>query len=69
MDTSKSSPSPSEDIPFKIIKDNTDTVANFILQNFNKCIIDGKFPDQLKKHALVLSLKKETIMIKPIIDR
>ena len=67
LDTSKSPQS--EDIPFKIIKDNADIFANFILQNFNKCIIDGKFPDQLKKQTLVLSLKKETIMIKPIIDR
>ena len=47
LDTSKSPQS--EDIPFKIIKDNADIFANFILQNFNKCIIDGKFPDQLKK--------------------
>ena len=36
----------SEDIPFKIIKDNADIFANFILQNFNKCIKDGKFSDQ-----------------------
>ena len=67
LDTSKSSQS--EDIPFKIIKDNADIFANFILQSFNKCIIDGKFRDQLKKQTLVLSLKKETIMIKPTIDR
>ena len=58
-----------EDIPFKIIKDNADIFANFIFKNFNKCIIDGKFPDQLKKETLVLSLKKTTIMIKPIINR
>ena len=38
----------SGDIPFKIIKDNADIFDNFILQNFNKCIIDGKFLDQLK---------------------
>ena len=50
LDTSKSTQS--EDIPFKIIKDNADIFANFILQNFNKCIIDGKFPDQLKKADL-----------------
>ena len=43
LDTSKSTQS--EDIPFKIIKDNVDIFANFILQNFNKCIIDGKFPE------------------------
>ena len=38
-----------EDNPFKIIKDNAAIFASFILQNFNKCSIDGKFPDQLKK--------------------
>ena len=47
FDTSKSTQS--EDIPFKIVKDNADIFANFILQNFYKCIIDGKFPDQLKE--------------------
>ena len=47
LDTSKSPQS--KDIPFKIIKDNADIFANFILQNFSKCIIDGNFPDQLKK--------------------
>ena len=48
----------SEDIPFKIIKDNADIFANFILQNFNKCIIDGKFPDQLKKTDISPVFKK-----------
>ena len=67
LDTSKSIQP--EDIPFKIMKDNADIFANFILQNFNKCIIDGKFPDQLKKLKLVLPLKMETIMIKPIIHK
>ena len=68
LDTSKSTQS--EDIPFKVIKDNADSFANFIFKNFNKCNIDGKFPDQSKKkQMLVLSLKRETIMIKPIIDR
>ena len=47
LGTSKSTQS--EDIPFNIIKDNADIFANFILQNFNKCIIAGKFPDQLKE--------------------
>ena len=47
LDTSKSTQL--QDIPFKIIKDNATALANFILQNFNQCIIDGKFPDQLKK--------------------
>ena len=63
LDTSKSTQL--ENILFKIIKDNADIFTNFILQNFNKCILDGKFLDQLKKHTLLLSLKKETIMIKP----
>ena len=47
LDTSKLTQS--EDIPYKIIKDNADIFANFILQNFNKCIIDGNFPDKFKK--------------------
>ena len=38
LDSSKSTQS--EDIPFKIIKDIADIFANFILQNFNKCIIE-----------------------------
>ena len=67
LDPSKSTQS--EDIPFRIIKDNADIFASFILQNFNKCIIDGKFPDQLKKADVISVFKKETIMIKPIIDR
>ena len=46
LDNSKSTES--EDISVKIIKDNADVFANFILQSFKKFIIDGKFPDQLK---------------------
>ena len=67
LNTSKSTQS--EDIPFKIIENNTDIFVNFILQNYNHWFIDGKFPDQSKKKTLVLSLKKETTMIKPTIDR
>ena len=61
LDFSKSTQS--EDISFKIIKDNADIFANFILQNFNKYIIDGKFPDQLKKQTLVLALKNRKCLI------
>ena len=43
LDTSNSPQS--EDILFKIIEDNAAIFAYFILQNFNKCIMDGKFPD------------------------
>ena len=56
MDTSKSTQP--EDIPFKIIKDNANIFASFILQNFNKCIIDGKFPEQLKKADVSPFFKK-----------
>ena len=56
LDTSKSTQS--DDIPFKIIRDNADIFANFILQSFNKCIIDGKFPDQLKKADVSPVFKK-----------
>ena len=56
LDTSKSTQS--EDISFKIIKDNADIFANFILQNFNKCIIDVTFPDQLKKANVSPVFKK-----------
>ena len=56
LDTSKSTQS--EDIPFKIIKDNADRFPNFIFKNFNKCIIDGKFPDQLKKADVSPVFKK-----------
>ena len=67
LDTSKSTQS--EDISFKIIKDNADIFASFILQNFNKCITDGKFPDQLKKVDVSPVLKKGNIIIKPINSR
>ena len=67
LGTSKSTQS--EDIPFMITKDNANFFDNFTLQNINQCIIDGEFPGQLKKQTLVLSLKKECIMIKPTIDR
>ena len=67
LDTSKLTQS--EDIAFKIIKDNADIFANFISQKFNQCIIEGKFPDRLKKAGIVLSLRKETIMITPTIGR
>ena len=54
---------------FKIIKDNADIFADFILQNFNKCILDGKFSDQLKKVDACLVFKKGNMMIKPTVDR
>ena len=56
FDTSKSPQS--EDIRFTIIKYNADIFANFILQNFNNCIIDEKFPDQLKNADVSPIFKK-----------
>ena len=56
LDTSKSTQL--EDIPFKIINDNADIFANFILQNFSKCIIDGTFTDRLKKADVIPVFKK-----------
>ena len=41
LDTSESTQS--ENILFKIIKDNAKIFANFILQDFNQCVIEGKF--------------------------
>ena len=48
----------SENIPFKIIKDNAGIFANFVLQTFNRCIMDGKFPGQLKKADVSPVFKK-----------
>ena len=81
LDTSKSAQS--EGISFKIFKDHSDIFANFIIKNFNHCIRDGKFPNQLRKtialemekfriscerQILLLSLKKETITINRMIN-
>ena len=48
----------SKDIPFVIIKGNTDVITIFILQNLHQCIINGKFPDQLKKQRLSTVFEK-----------
>ena len=81
FDTSKSAQS--EGISFKIFKDLSDIFANFIIKNFNRCIRDGKFPNQLRKtiasemekfqiscerQILLLSLKMETITINRMIN-
>ena len=51
LDKSKSTQS--EDTPFKIF-----LFANFILKNFSKSIIDGTFPDLLKKSDFSTVFKK-----------
>ena len=65
LDTSKSAQS--ENIPLKIITDNADIFSNFTLQILNKCMIDGKFPDQLKKADV--NPKKQNVMTKPPFER
>ena len=73
MDTSKSRQS--KEIPSTIIKDNADIFSNFILQNFNKCIIDGnleiliwrvlekKNPGRIQKSNSNSSTLDKTIMV------
>ena len=56
LDTSKLTQS--DEISFEIIKYNADIFTTFILQNFNKYIIDKKFPDQLKKTGVSYVFKK-----------
>ena len=65
LDTSKSAQS--ENIPLKIITDNADIFSNFTLQILNKCMIDGKFPDQFKKADV--NPKKQNVMTKPPFER
>ena len=65
LDTSKSAQS--ENIPLKIITDNADIFSNFTVQNLNKCMIDGKFPDQLKKADV--NPEKQNVMTKPPFER
>ena len=56
LDTSKSAQS--EGISFKIFKDHSDIFANFIIKNFNHCIRDGKFPNQLRKANITPAFKE-----------
>ena len=51
-------PTQAKDSPFTIIKDCPDIFAKFILRNFNKYIIDRKFPDQLKQADVSPIFKK-----------
>ena len=57
LDTSKSTQP--DDNPCKVNKENA-ILANFILQNVNNCIIDGKFHDQFKKSDISPVFKKES---------
>ena len=47
------------DIPVKIIKENTDIVANFVYNNFNNSLFSSKFPSHLKNATITLIFKKK----------
>ena len=49
----------SNDIPTKIIKDFKDLFATFIYNNYNKCLLDGTFPEDLKTAEVVPVYKKK----------
>ena len=49
----------SNDIPTKIIKDFKDLFATFIYNNYNKCLLDGTFPQDLKTAEVVPVYKKK----------
>ena len=49
----------SNDIPTKIIKDFKDLFATFIYNNYNKSLLDGTFPEDLKTAEVVPVYKKK----------
>ena len=48
----------SNDIPTKMIKNFKDLFATFIYNNYNKCLLDGTFPEDLKTAEVVPVYKK-----------
>ena len=49
----------SNDIPTKVIKDFKDLFATFIYNNYNKCLLDGTSPEDLKTAEVVPVHKKK----------
>ena len=49
----------SNDIPTKIIKEFKDLFATFIYNNYNKALLDGTFPEDLKTAEVVPVYKKK----------
>ena len=47
------------DIPIKIIKNNLDTVANFVYNNFNNSLFSSNFPSHLKNATITPIFKKK----------
>ena len=52
------------DIPTKIIKDNSDIFADFILSSFNTCIANSEFPSSLKIANITPVHKKDSKNLK-----
>ena len=49
----------SNDIPTKIMKDFKDLFAGFMYNNYNKCLLGGTFPEDLKTAEVVPVYKKK----------
>ena len=47
------------DIPVKIIKENLDTVSNFVYNNFNNSLFSSNFPSHLKNATMNPIFKKK----------
>ena len=47
------------DIPVKIIKENLDTVSNFVYNNFNNSLFSSNFPSHLKNATITTIFKKK----------
>ena len=47
------------DIPVKIIKENLDTVSNFVYNNFNNYLFSSNFPSYLKNANITTFFKKK----------
>ena len=47
------------DIPVKIIKENLDTVSNFVYNNFNNSLFSSNFPSHLKNATITPIFKKK----------
>ena len=51
-----------EGIPTKIVKENLNIFATFLVKDRNTCIRKGEFPDKLKMADITPTLKRVTTM-------
>ena len=56
------------DIPTKVIKLNSDSLAKFIYKHFNYCIDRGEFPNELKDTDLSRYIRKTVNETKKAVD-